>query len=104
MTTRRGYFRPDWNPTGLWSTPSITAPSRLFQDTTSIGATGHAATWAPESVSLRGCIDATGATYTSGNVVASLAMKAVVRPSCVTLKPEPIHFSAGACRLTACVD
>ena len=52
-------------------------------------------------VSFRPLIVATGATYTSGTLVASLAMNAVVLESPLKLNPDPIQLSAGAWRAIA---
>src|SRR5262245_34820173 len=96
ITTSSGYFLPGTNPTGLCRTPSIVVPSWLFHDTTSMVPFGHFAVWAVMSVSFRGfSTAATGDTYTSAIVPASLAVYATVRPSGVRLNADPMNASAG---------
>ena len=73
--------------------PSMVAPSWLGQDTTSIGAEGHAATCSPVVVSFFGAMVLRRRDVDLGNVAASLAMNATVCASALRLKPEPIHCS-----------
>src|SRR4029077_12793971 len=102
ITTRSGYLRPAWKPTGLCRPPSTSAPSWLFHEITSSALAGQPATCFVMSVSLRGfSAVAIGATYSSPSVEASDAVNAVHWPSGVMLKPDPIHLSDGVYRLIA---
>src|SRR4026209_1520054 len=91
ITTISGYFLPASKPIGFCSTPSMRAPSLLVQETTSIGALAHVAAWAPKSVSLAGRMVASGAVYSSGKLVASLATNAAVEASALRENPLPIQ-------------
>ena len=61
ITTSSGYRFPAWKPTGLCRTPSIAAPSWLFQVMSSGVRCGHDATCADMAVNCFAAIVASGA-------------------------------------------
>src|SRR5436190_6891099 len=86
MTTRSGYFFAASKSAGLCRTPSIAAPSWLFQETTSSVLAAQLRVCALKSVSLRASVNPEPAVNTSLIAVASDERYAIFEPSRVKLK------------------
>ena len=86
MMTRSGEGDPGFQPAGFRKTPSITAPSELFHDTTSLVPSVIEATWLPRSdifLALPPVVPAN----TSGYREAELPRNATLVP--LSLKEKP---------------
>src|ERR1700745_3294346 len=100
MTTSSGYLRDGSKSTGLCRTPSMVAPSWLFQETTSSVLVFQFDVCALVSVSLRAVVsDVTGATNTSASDFGSEPRNATVEPSRDSEKPDITTASRGARRV-----
>src|SRR6185503_7866223 len=104
MTISSGYLRDGSKSAGLCSTPSMAAPSWLFQETISRVPMAKRASCAFMSVSLTGLASEDGATNTSATDRASAPRKATRLPSRDNEKLEPTQASDGARRAIALLE
>ena len=100
MTQSRAYFLAGSKSAGLTRTPSIVAPSLLFQETTSRVPSVQAATWSVIRVRMRGP-QGRSVTQISGRAVAVAAWKAERFPSLEKENPETIAPSGPLTRSIA---
>ena len=101
MTTSSGWLLPVWKSAGLCSTPSISAPSPLFQRTISTVPSVQPAAWAVMSVSVRGWKRATLETATSGRWRSPAMMNAAVWKSLLSEGPPMASRSGAEIRVIA---
>src|SRR4029079_7531141 len=100
MTVNSAYFFAGSKSAGLIRMPSIVAPSWLFQEITSRVASVKSFTCVVMFVRTRGENPSSLLTNTSFNAVGELEVKAIVRPSEVSVKQEAIRLWGEVTRVT----